>query len=157
MHKLQNYYKLKKNIYIYIYIEFNINYSCGGMNLSLRRYCPLLIKTLTDLFNLTLGNLTLGRNASHPQHLSMRSTPHMWAHTYMLWVGGISPLREIEQIYKGLHRKRTIPSKEEIRPSTMVIDTINLRIFYLLKKLKFVIVTFLFFLSTTTLSNIENK
>ena len=75
----------------------------------------------------------------------------------MLWVGGISPLREIEQIYKGLHPKWTIPSKEEIRPSTMVIDTINLRIFYLLKKLKFVIVTFLFFLSTTTLSNIENK
>ena len=151
MHKLQNYYKLKKKN-IYIYIEFNINYSCGGMNLSLRRYCPLLVKTLTDLFNLTLG-----RNASHPQHLSMRSTPHMWAHTYMLWVGGISPLREIEQIYKGLQPKRTIPSKEEIRPSTMVIDTINLRIFYLLKKLKFVIVTFLFFLSTTTLSNIENK
>ena len=49
---------------------------CGGTNLSLRRYCPLWVKTLTDLLNSTLG-----RDTSHLQHISMSSrvecTTHM--------------------------------------------------------------------------------
>ena len=40
---------------------------CGGMNLSLRRYCPLWVKTLTDLLNPTSG-----RDTSHLQLISAR-------------------------------------------------------------------------------------
>ena len=100
-----------------------------GIVLSLRKYCPLWVKTLTDLLNPILG-----RDASYPQHISMsshvRCTTHviMWAHAYMLQVGGVS-LRVggvslqcgIEQIHEGFHPKWTIPSKGEIRPSIVIM------------------------------------
>ena len=44
----------------------------------------------------------------------------LWAHAYMLRVRGVSPWCGIEQIYEGLHPKRTIPFKGEVHPSTII-------------------------------------
>ena len=57
-----------------------LNYSndaCGGTNLSLRRYCSLWVKTLTDLLNPTSR-----RDASHPQHISLSS--HVGCTTHVI-------------------------------------------------------------------------
>ena len=43
------------------------------------------------------------------------------AHAYMLQVGGVSSRCGIEQIHESLHPKRTIPSKGEVRPFTIII------------------------------------
>ena len=54
----------------------------------------------------------------------MMGTPHLWAHAYKLWVGGVSPRCGIEWINAGgigllgLFPKRTIPFKGDVRPST---------------------------------------
>jgi len=45
------------------------------------------------------------------------------AHAYMLRVRGVSPRCGIEQIREGLHPKQTIPSKGEVRPSTIIITS----------------------------------
>ena len=57
----------------------------------------------------------------------MSGTPHMWAHAYMLRVGGVSPQREIEQIHEGFHPKRTIPSNGEVCPSTYIKSIKNMQ------------------------------
>ena len=54
----------------------------------------------------------------------MMGTPHLWAHAYKLWVGGVSPRCGIEWINAGgigllgPFPKRTIPFKGDVRPST---------------------------------------
>ena len=68
---------------------------------------------------------SLGALSGTP-HMITSGTPNMWAHAYMLRVGGVSPWDGIEQIRKSFHPKRTIPSKREICPSTVIMSTISL-------------------------------
>ena len=73
-----------------------LNNYCGGMNLSLRRYCLLWVKTLMNLLNPTSVI-----DASHSCVLHMIGTPFLRFNVYKARVGGVSSWCRIEQIREG--------------------------------------------------------